>query len=66
LPGAPPAVCGERIEAGLQGLLVVAKTGRPVPVPQSPGALLLIDAQDGRLRHTVSTPSEPVDLLLAP
>jgi hypothetical protein len=66
LAGAPPTVCGERIEAGLRGLLVVAKRGRPVPTPQSPGALLLIDAQDGRLLHTIPTPSEPVDLMLVP
>jgi hypothetical protein len=66
LAGAPPAICGERIETGPTGLLVVARTGRPVPVPESPGALLLIDAHDGRLLHTVPTPSEPVDLLVVP
>jgi hypothetical protein len=65
--GAPqPPICGERIETGPGDLLSVARTSRPVPNPQSPGALLLIDARDGRLLHTVSTPSEPVDLLVAP
>jgi hypothetical protein len=60
----PEAVCGERIEL-LDGLLAIARTARPVPDPEASGAVLLIDARDGRLLRAVSVPSEPVDLLLA-
>lgn len=62
-PG-PEAVCGERIEL-LDGLLAIARTARPVPDPEASGAVLLIDARDGRPLRAVSVPSEPVDLLLA-
>jgi DNA-binding beta-propeller fold protein YncE len=61
-----PGICGERIEAGLGGLVVVAKTARAVPQPQASGAVLVVDGQNGRLLRTIATPSEPVDLLLVP
>jgi hypothetical protein len=66
-PASPPApVCGERTALAPGSLLVVGKTERPSPIPGKRGALLLVDAKTGRLRGSISTPAEPIDVLVVP
>jgi hypothetical protein len=55
--------CGVRIALSHDQLLVVGRTERPVPDPKNKGALLFIDVNDGRVIRTVTTPSEPVDVI---
>lgn len=59
-------VCGERVVLGPNGLLTVARTQRPVPQPNRPGALLLVDPATGAVVQTVPTPSEPLDVVVMP
>jgi hypothetical protein len=59
------AVCGERSALGPRSLLVVGNTAVTVPQAGIPGFLLFLDARSGKVRRTVATPSEPVDVLVA-
>ncbi len=59
------AICGERFVRGPAHLLVVGKTAEMVPQRGLPGALLFVDVQTGRLRRTVETPAEPLDVFIA-
>jgi hypothetical protein len=66
-PASPPApVCGERITPAPGSLFIVGKIERPEPSPGKRGELLIVDAETGRLRRTISTPAEPVDVLVVP
>jgi len=58
--------CGERLALGPAGLVVVGKTQVPVPQPNRSGALLLLDTAAGRVVQTITTSSEPLDVLVAP
>ncbi len=59
----PGVICGERIVAlGDGSLLVIAKTGMPVP-SLVPGALVVLSG-DGKTLRTIKTSAEPIDLLL--
>ena len=58
-PGDRSAVpCGARLAVGRLGL--------EIPEARAFGALLFLDAQEGRIVRTVPTPSEPVDVLVSP
>jgi hypothetical protein len=70
-PEPPPRLrrggaCGERLALGGANLLVVGKTQQPVPQSGRLGALLMLDPSSGDVTSTVPTPSEPIDVLVAP
>ncbi|MDQ2786403.1 MAG: hypothetical protein M3Y58_15530, partial [Chloroflexota bacterium] len=55
--------CGERLTLGANGLVVVAKTEKPVASSNISGALLFLNGRTGQVIRAVRTPSEPVDVL---
>jgi hypothetical protein len=60
-------VCGERLTFTADGTEVVTgKTHVTVPDPTLPGQLLFVDVNSGRVRRSVETPSELIDLLTFP
>jgi hypothetical protein len=58
-------VCGQRAEAAPAGMLAVGRIECAVPRLGLAGSIVLVDARSGRVRHTVTTPAEPVDLVVA-
>lgn len=56
-------ICGERLTLASNDLLILAKTGKPVPDATIPGGLVFLNRATGQVIRTVATPSEPVDLL---
>ncbi len=66
-------ICGERSALASSSLLVVAKTLGVIPQIglQGPqigvqGHLLFLDTRTGQVQRSVSTPAEPVDVLVSP
>jgi hypothetical protein len=59
----PTAVCGERVEATANGMLVIARLARTVPTTNS-GKLLFVNAADAKVIHDVPTVAEPLDLVV--
>jgi hypothetical protein len=58
-------VCGQRAEVAPAGVLAVGRIERAVPRLGPEGSVLLVDAATGRVRRTVVTPAEPLDLVVA-
>ena len=56
-------VCGERISAGSQSLVVIGKTESVYPVLQHKAVLLMMNGRAGRVLHRVRTPTDPIDLI---
>lgn len=57
--------CGARVALGPRAaVLVVGTTTASVLYPSIRGALLFLDTRTGTVRRTVSTPSEPADVLV--
>jgi hypothetical protein len=56
-------VCGERISAGSQSLVVIGKTEFVYPVLQHKAVLLLISGRTGKVLHRVRASTDPMDLI---
>jgi Reverse transcriptase (RNA-dependent DNA polymerase) len=57
-------ICGERISAGSQSLVVVGKTEYVYPVLQHQAVLLIMNGLTGTVLHRIRTSSDPMDLVV--
>jgi hypothetical protein len=56
-------VCGERISAGSQSLVVIGKTAFVWPALQNRAVLLIMNGRTGKVLHRVRTSTDPMDLI---
>ena len=59
-------VCGERLAPGPTGLVAVGQVNTVVPDPQLQGAVLVVEASTGEIRHAIATSADPLDVIFAP